>query len=110
MDCNRSFISLAALLVKVTAKMPPGETCEVCNSQAMRVVSTRVLPEPAPARINACSDGKATARSCSSLSWASKGEEVFEEVSESISKDCRSCTVCPGLHSASTSLCPIARD
>ena len=78
MDCRRSFISLAALLVKVTAKMPPGETCEVCNNQAMRVVSTRVLPEPAPARIKACSGGSATALSCSSLSESSKGEEAWE--------------------------------
>ncbi len=67
-DCKRSFISLAALLVKVTAKMPLGETCEVCSNQAMRVVNTRVLPDPAPAKIKACSAGKATARCCSSLS------------------------------------------
>ena len=50
---SRVSISLAALLVKVTARMPPGETWPVCSSQAMRVVSTRVLPEPAPARISA---------------------------------------------------------
>jgi hypothetical protein len=55
---RRAIISLAALLVKVTARMPPGDTWPVCSSQAMRVVSTRVLPEPAPARISACSLGK----------------------------------------------------
>jgi hypothetical protein len=45
---------LAALLVKVTASTPPGgDTWPVEISQAMRVVSTRVLPEPAPARIRA---------------------------------------------------------
>ena len=50
---SRVSISLAALLVKVTAITPPGDTWPVCSSQAMRVVSTRVLPEPAPARISA---------------------------------------------------------
>jgi hypothetical protein len=55
---RRVIISLAALLVKVTASTPAGETCPVCSSQAIRVVSTRVLPEPAPARIRACSAGR----------------------------------------------------
>ena len=50
---SRVSISLAALLVNVTASTPPGEAWPVASSQAMRVVSTRVLPEPAPARINA---------------------------------------------------------
>ena len=50
---SRVSISFAALLVKVTAITPPGETWPVWISQAMRVVSTRVLPEPAPARISA---------------------------------------------------------
>jgi hypothetical protein len=63
---------LAALLVKVTASTPPGETCPVCSSQAMRVVSTRVLPEPAPARISAGTAGSVTAASCSGFRWASR--------------------------------------
>jgi len=62
---SRASISLAALLVKVTASTPPGDTWPVCSSQAMRVVSTRVLPEPAPARISAGSGGSVTAASCS---------------------------------------------
>ena len=33
-------------------------------SQAMRVVNTRVLPEPAPAKINALSAGSVTAAFC----------------------------------------------
>jgi hypothetical protein len=41
---RRACISLAALLVKVTARMPCGPTWPVEISQAMRVVSTRVLP------------------------------------------------------------------
>ena len=65
MFCKRASISLAALLVKVTASTPPGETWPVCSSQAMRVVSTRVLPEPAPARISAGCAGRVTAASCS---------------------------------------------
>jgi hypothetical protein len=71
---RRACISLAALLVKVTAIMPPGDTCPVCSSQAMRVVSTRVLPEPAPARISACSLGRTTAARCSGLRLCKSGE------------------------------------
>jgi hypothetical protein len=55
---RRAVISLAALLVKVTARMPCGPTWPVEISQAMRVVSTRVLPLPAPARINPCTGGR----------------------------------------------------
>ena len=71
---KRACISLAALLVKVTAMMPAGEAWPVCNSQAMRVVSTRVLPDPAPARISAGPGGAVTAARCSGFSPASKGE------------------------------------
>ena len=69
---SRVSISLAALFVKVTAIRLPGETWPVCSSQAMRVVSTRVLPEPAPARISAGSAGSVTAASCSGLRFASR--------------------------------------
>ena len=44
---------------------PGWDTCPVWISQAMRVVSTRVLPEPAPARIRALCCGRVTAASCS---------------------------------------------
>ncbi|MNT31189.1 hypothetical protein D3C72_1670150 [compost metagenome] len=71
---SRVIISLAALLVKVTARMPPADTCPVCSSQAMRVVSTRVLPEPAPARMRALPAGSVTAASCSALRLFSNGE------------------------------------
>jgi len=50
---RRVTISRAALLVKVTARMLAALARPVEISQAMRVVSTRVLPLPAPARINA---------------------------------------------------------
>ena len=62
---SRCSISLAALLVKVTAISPPGDTWPVAISQAMRVVSTRVLPEPAPARIRLAPLGRVTAACCS---------------------------------------------
>ena len=68
MAVSRVSISLAALLVKVTAISPPGPTWPVASSQAMRVVSTRVLPEPAPARISAGTAGRVTAASCSGFS------------------------------------------
>ena len=49
---TRSRISCAALLVKVMASSSPARARPVCTSQAMRCVSTRVLPEPAPARMS----------------------------------------------------------
>ena len=68
----RVSISLAALLVKVTAKISSGETCSCCISQAIRVVNTRVLPEPAPAKINADSAGKFTAAFCWGFNFSRK--------------------------------------
>ena len=46
---TRCFISAAALLVKVMARIDPGCALRSLISQAIRRVSTRVLPEPAPA-------------------------------------------------------------
>ena len=46
---TRSFISPAALFVNVIARTAPGATPRSAMSQAIRWVSTRVLPEPAPA-------------------------------------------------------------
>jgi len=43
---------LAALLVKVTARIESGAMAFSRISQAMRLVMTRVLPDPAPARIS----------------------------------------------------------
>ena len=64
---RRDNISFAALFVNVTAMMPEVDTCPVFNSHAIRVVKTRVLPEPAPARISADWEGNVTAASCSEL-------------------------------------------
>ena len=46
---TRLFISAAALLVKVMARISYGPACRLSIRYAMRWVSTRVLPEPAPA-------------------------------------------------------------
>jgi hypothetical protein len=46
---TRSRISAAALLVKVMARIEPGWAPRAAISQAIRRVSTRVLPDPAPA-------------------------------------------------------------
>ena len=79
MPDKRVSISLAALLVKVTANTPPGDTCPDCMSHAMRVVSTRVLPEPAPAKIKPCSAGKVTAADCSSLRPCNSGDALLKK-------------------------------
>jgi len=46
---TRSFISFAALLVKVIARISFGFAPTAASRCATRCVSTRVLPEPAPA-------------------------------------------------------------
>src|SRR6266540_119963 len=48
---RRSFISRAALLVKVIARIAVGGTPQSRTRWAIRWVSTRVLPDPAPATI-----------------------------------------------------------
>jgi len=62
---SRVSISLEALLVKVTASIPAGLAWPDWIRWAMRVVSTRVLPLPAPARIRADWCGRVAASSCS---------------------------------------------
>src|SRR5438045_1666868 len=73
---SRVLISLAALLVKVTASTDKGLACPVASSQAIRVVRTRVLPLPAPARISAEACGKVTAASCSGLRFSRRGDAM----------------------------------
>ncbi|MBP1621949.1 MAG: hypothetical protein H6Q02_2716, partial [Acidobacteria bacterium] len=67
---NRASISRAALLVNVTASTDSGDAAPVASSQAIRVVSTRVLPLPAPARISADWCGSVTASCCGGLRWS----------------------------------------
>ena len=60
----------------MTAITPAGETMPLLISRAMRVVSTRVLPEPAPARISAGRAGSVTAASCSAFQAAQAGRRL----------------------------------
>ena len=76
---RRASISLAALLVKVTASTDEGLAWPVASNQAIRVVSTRVLPLPAPARISAEPCGRVTAASCSALRLLKSGEDMRVE-------------------------------
>ena len=62
----RSFISPAAFFVKVSARIRSGST-PFSIKYAMREVSTRVLPEPAPATISMGPSIHVTALSCSSF-------------------------------------------
>src|SRR4051812_26099823 len=64
---TRSCISRAALLVKVTARTLPGLTPFSIRC-AIRKVMTRVLPVPAPARINTGPSVVWTAARCGGLS------------------------------------------
>ena len=61
----RSFISRAALLVKVTHSICPGQARRVARIWASRVVSTRVLPVPAPASTSTGPSTASTASRCS---------------------------------------------
>src|SRR3954454_16353229 len=71
-DATRPFISSAALLVKVMARISKGETPWSLISHATREVSTRVFPEPAPATINSGPPGWVTASRWTGLRWASR--------------------------------------
>jgi hypothetical protein len=71
---SRASISFAALFVNVTPRIDSGVAWPVASSHAMRVVSTRVLPLPAPARISEDACGSVTASSCSGLRLARSGE------------------------------------
>ncbi len=67
MASTRPRISAAALLVKVTARIDQGEAFSTASSQAMRRVSTRVLPLPAPASTRKGPGGAVTAARWGSL-------------------------------------------
>ena len=63
-DDTRSRISAAALLVKVMASTWPGCTPRAASRWAMRWVSTRVLPDPAPATMSSGPPSWSTASRC----------------------------------------------
>ena len=65
---TRSFISAAALLVNVIARIEPGWAPRSETSHAIRRVSTRVLPEPAPATTSSGEPSWTTAARWGSLS------------------------------------------
>src|SRR5687768_8478594 len=69
---TRSFISRAALFVKVTARIREGGTPSR-SSRAIRVVITRVLPDPAPAKTITGPPGWATASCCLGFSCSKTG-------------------------------------
>ena len=73
---TRSFISLAALLVNVIARIEPGWARRWEISQAIRRVSTRVLPEPAPATTSSGAPAWTTAARCGSLRPASRSSAL----------------------------------
>src|SRR5262245_24754746 len=73
---TRSFISAAALLVKVIARIEPGWARRSVISQAIRRVSTRVLPEPAPATTRSGEPWWVTAARCGSLCTSSSASAV----------------------------------
>ena len=64
---TRVFISRAALLVKVTARISEGRARAMLMMWAMRVVRTRVLPVPAPASTSTGPSSVSTAWRCSGL-------------------------------------------
>ena len=65
---SRSFISLAALLVNVIARIWLGYAPHWLRAHAIRLVRTRVLPDPAPAAIRSAGPSYCTACDCCSLS------------------------------------------
>ena len=65
---TRSRISAAALFVNVIARISPWWARPVASRCAIRWVSTRVFPEPAPATISSGEPECSTAARCGSLS------------------------------------------
>ena len=72
---TRAFISAAALLVKVMARMEPGWTPRSPTRCAIRRVRTRVLPEPAPATTRTGAPACRTASRWGGLRSASRSTE-----------------------------------
>src|SRR5438874_11882035 len=70
---TRDFISSAALLVKVMARISNGEIPCSLISHAIRCVSTRVFPEPAPATISSGPPGWVTASRWTGFRSSSSG-------------------------------------
>ena len=69
---TRSRISFAALLVNVIARISLGCARPLASSQAIRWVSTRVLPEPAPASTSSGPSPWVTASRCAGFRPSSR--------------------------------------
>src|SRR5579872_1305436 len=76
-DSTRARISSAALLVNVTASTSFGFAWPSPTRYAMRLVITRVLPEPAPARISSGPLRWRTASRCSGLRLSRNCKPLF---------------------------------
>src|SRR4051812_1314968 len=74
---TRAFISPAALLVNVIAASPNGDARFSAIRNAMRCVSTRVLPEPAPAMTTIGPSGADAASRWTGLSPSRIASEVI---------------------------------
>ena len=74
---TRAFISPAALLVNVMAASPNGDARFSAIRNAMRCVSTRVLPDPAPAMTTIGPSGADAASRWTGLSPARIASEVI---------------------------------
>src|SRR6266511_6060436 len=77
---RRSFISRAALLVKVIARTAVGGTPRSRTRWAIRWVSTRVLPDPAPATMRVGPSVASTARRWASFNPSSSSGEAWGSV------------------------------
>src|SRR6185503_8534228 len=78
----RAFISPAALLVKVTARICSEGTPRSSTRWAMRCVITRVLPLPAPARISTGPSVASTASRCCSFSPSTSFDSLNGKTTE----------------------------
>ena len=74
---RRSFISFAALLVKVMARIFSGGTPISPTRWAMRAVKTRVLPLPAPASTRTAPSVVSTGSRCSSFKSKTFMEDII---------------------------------
>ena len=74
---RRSFISFAALLVKVMARIFSGGTPISPTRWAMRAVKTRVLPLPAPASTRTAPSVVSTGSRCSSFRSKTFMEDII---------------------------------
>ena len=86
---TRSRISPAALFVNVIARIWLGHASRVSSREAMRRVSTLVLPEPAPATMSSAGPRYSTASRWRGLSPSSSADDTGTD------EGCSSCVMMP---------------